>query len=386
MKKFLIYLICFGFLLSGCSKEIKDTEIQPTETVPTTTIAVTEVTEITEIVEENDTVTELYAVSVPAITQQTIHNDGTELFSFTAQHIQLILPDADVAEKVELDFLNRVDIARLAADSVLTSAQNSYTDNSNWYPYSYQILYSPTRIDHGVLSMFGIQTSYSGGMHANKNCLSVNYDLMTGDILTLGSIMHAEATTDDFIDLVLEKLQANKVSYNLYNDYESGVINRLGGDENLYEDFFFTPTGLNFYFSPYEIAPYSSGVITVEIPYNELPGLIYDGYFPAEREQFSGSMCTDVFDISNSSRFNNMAEIHLANGAGSYVVYPEGTVENIRVTMSGDNRTMPEYTVFAAFEMSDRDAIIINLEEEMIGRVTIHYATNQSTSEITLHN
>lgn len=384
MKKFLVYFLCLGFLLSGCRKEIKDTEIEPTETAPAATIPVTEVTETTEIIEANDTVTDLYAVSVPATTQQTIHKDGTELFSFTSQYIQLILPDAAVAEKVELDFLNRVDIARLAADGVLSSAQNDYMDNSNWYPYSYQILYSPTRIDHGVLSMFGVQSSYSGGIHANKNCVSVNYDLMTGDILTLGSIMHAEATTDDFIDLLLKKLQTNIDSYNLYNDYESGVRNRLGGDENLYEDFFFTPTGLNFYFSPYEIAPYSSGVITVEIPYNELPGLIYDGYFPAEREQYSGSMYADVFDISNSSRFNNMAEIHLANGANNYVIYPEGTVENIYVNISGDNRTMPEYTVFAAFEMSDKDAIVIDLEEEMVERITIRYASNQSISEIPL--
>lgn len=384
MKKLLLYLICLGFLLSGCTQDTKDTQIQPTESEPVATIATAEVTEVTEIVEENDAVTELYAVSVPATTQQTIRDDGTELFSFTSQHIQLILPDASVAEKVELDFLNRVDIARLAADGVLASAQNDYIYNSSWYPYSYQILYSPTRIDHGVLSMFGIQSSYSGGLHANKNCVSVNYDLMTGDILTLGSIMHAEATTEDFIDLVLEKLQGNIDAYNLYSDYESGVRNRLGGDENLYEDFYFTPTGLNFYFSPYEIAPYSSGVITVEIPYNELPGLIYDGYFPAEREQYSGSMYAEPFDISNSSRFNNMAEIHLANGASSYVIYPEGTVEHICVNISGDNRSMPEYTVFAAFEMSDRDAIVIDLEEEMFERITIRYASNQSMCEISL--
>ena len=384
MKKILLYLICLVFLLSGCTKDTTDTQNRPTETVPTTTIAVTEVTEITEIVEENDTVTELYAVSVPAITQQTIHNDGTELFSFTAQHIQLILPDADVAEKVELDFLNRVDIARLAADSVLTSAQNSYTDNSNWYPYSYQILYSPTRIDHGVLSMFGMQTSYSGGMHANKNCVSVNYDLMTGDILTLGSIMHADATPDDFIAILIDKLNALEEDFSLFEGFEEGVRSRLGGDENLYQDFFFTNTGLSFFFAPYEIAPYASGVITVEIPYEELPGLIYDGYFPAEREFVEGKLCTGNFMETDMVQFQHLADVTLTAGEEIMVVYPEGIVEDIRITIAGNDMNIPEYTAFAALRMSSHNAVVLSLSNELIERVSIHHTVNNTTETIPL--
>ena len=163
-----------------------------------------------------------------------------------------------------------------------------------------------------------------------------------------------------------------------------GVRSRLDGDENLYEDFFFTTTGLSFFFSPYEIAPYASGIITVEIPYNELPGLIYDGYFPAEREQIYGSMHTGSFMSTDMEQFDNMAEVTLVTGEEIMVVYPEGRVEDIRIVLPGDGINVPEYTVFAAFEMSDKDAVVISLSKEMIDGITITYSSGDTSVSIPL--
>jgi hypothetical protein len=42
------------------------------------------------------------------------------------------------------------------------------------------------------------------------------------------------------------------------------------------EDFFLTPQGLGFQWDPYEIAPYSMGIIELVIPYSELTGIITD--------------------------------------------------------------------------------------------------------------
>lgn len=383
MKRILSIILCAVFLLSGCDKPEESVTI-PTELQDVATTAAPSTTPSVTVSEQTEMGTELFAVSVPATTETVEHENGKELFSFTSQHMQLILPNASAADKVVLDFLNRVDTARIDAQKILNAAHNEFENNGTWYPYFYQILYSPTRIDHGVLSLFGTQNSYAGGIHGNKSGIAANYDLLTGDVLTLGSIMHPEATTEDFIRLINLHLKDHIEEYGIYDDYEVGVQNRLGGDENLYEDFFFTPTGLNFFFSPYEIAPYSSGIITVEIPYNELPGLIYDGYYPAEREQISGKMIADSFDLANTGKFNNMAEVILSAGAPAYAIYPEGKVENIRIYISGDNAKMPEYTVFAAFEMAGNDAIIMNLDETMIERVTIGYETSNHSDMIQL--
>jgi len=380
MKKMLVFFLFLGLLITGCSVPKQDTQIETSDVTTSVTVSPTEMTE------DSESITELFAVSVPATYETVSHSDGTELFSFTTQHMQLILPSASVSEKVVLDFLNRVDSARVDSESILAAAKNDYTGDQQWYPYFYQILYSPTRIDRGVLSLFGIQNSFSGGMHGNKSSVAVNYDLMSGDILTLGSIMHAQATKEDFIQLINAELGKHSDEYNLYNDYQKGVQNRLGGDENLYEDFYFTQTGLNFFFSPYEIAPYSSGIITIEIPYNALPGLIYDGYFPEEREQIQGKMLSSTFDISNPERFNNMAEVILSTDGSAYVAYPEGNVEDVRIHVSPENLNMPEYTVFAAYEMSDRDAVVIKLDKSMVDHIMIDYTSDNKTHTTTLND
>jgi len=270
------------------------------------------------------------------------------------------------------------------SESILIAAQQDYEPDIEWFPYFYQLIYSPTRIDHGVLSLFGVRNSFAGSMHGNLSCVAANYDLSTGNVLTLGSIMHPDAQKDDFIAIINEKLRDQSEEYNLFEGFEDDVRNRISGDENLYEDFFFTGTGLSFFFAPYEIAPYASGIITVEIPYSELPGLIFDGYFPAERERIEGKMITGDFMSTDMEQFNNMAEITLATGEEIMVVYPEGRVEDIRITIPGNGKNLPPYTAFAALEMSAQNAVVISLAKDDIDGITVTYMSDGNTVTIPL--
>ena len=381
MRKIITVLLCIVFLLSGCKADISPTGTIPPvvpDAEPETAPAPTEGT-ISEPVS-----TALLAVSVPADSEHFYLEDGTELFTYTAQHMQLILPDEDIADRIILDFLNRVDAAKMDSESILIAAQQDYEPDIEWFPYFYQLIYSPTRIDHGVLSLFGVRNSFAGSMHGNLSCVASNYDLSTGNVLTLGSIMHPDAQKDDFIAIINEKLRDQSEEYNLFEGFEDDVRNRISGDENLYEDFFFTGTGLSFFFAPYEIAPYASGIITVEIPYSELPGLIFDGYFPAERERIEGKMITGDFMSTDMEQFNNMAEITLATGEEIMVVYPEGRVEDIRITIPGNGKNLPPYTAFAALEMSAQNAVVISLAKDDIDGITVTYMTDGNTVTIPL--
>ena len=384
MKKVCAMLLCLVILLTGCGIQQESSqhvnpeeEIIPTvpEEIPTTPEAEPE---------EVFGPTELLAVSVPAVTDVYTADDGTELYTYTSQHMQFIFPDAEVAEKVILDFLNRVDSGSTDAANVLNAAKNDYNPSKPWTPYSYQTLYRPTRIDRGVLSLVGTQNSYSGGIHGCMRCVAANYDLTTGDVLTLGSIMHMDANKETFIQIISDKLAALKDEYNLYDDFEDGVMERLNGDENLYEDFYFTMTGLCFFFSPYEIAPYSSGIITVEIPYSELPGLIYDGYFPAERQQIFGSILTDRFTNLDMDQFNNMAELRLSDGEETMVLYPEGTIEDIRINACTDGIDKTEYTAFVAYQMSGQDAVVIRLSEKIMNSLSVSYFSGEAIISLSL--
>lgn len=381
MRKIITVLLCIVFLLPGCKADISPTGTIPPvvpDAEPETTPAPTEGT-ISEPVS-----TALLAVSVPADSEHFYLEDGTELFTYTAQHMQLILPDEDIADRIILDFLNRVDAAKMDSESILIAAQQDYEPDIEWFPYFYQLIYSPTRIDHGVLSLFGVRNSFAGSMHGNLSCVAANYDLSTGNVLTLGSIMHPDAQKDDFIAIINEKLRDQSEEYNLFEGFEDDVRNRISGDENLYEDFFFTGTGLSFFFAPYEIAPYASGIITVEIPYSELPGLIFDGYFPAERERIEGKMITGDFMSTDMEQFNNMAEITLTTGEEIMVVYPEGRVEDIRITIPGNGKNLPPYTAFAALEMSAQNAVVISLAKDDIDGITVTYMSDGNTVTIPL--
>ena len=373
MKKKFVLILCVLLILSGCSGEDNhDATIPPV--IPDATPALDDI----------DMDTELAAVSVPASTERYFLDDDTEIFSYTYQHMELILPDENVADRVIIDFLNRVDSGRSDAENILSNAQIDYGTYEPFYPYFYHQIYSPKRIDHRVLSLFGTQNSYNGGLHGNLSCAAANYDLNTGDVLTLGSIMSTEAETEDFVKLVNDKLEAKVEDYYLYDDFENSVHNRLCTDESLYEDFFFSTSGLCFFFAPYEIAPYSTGIIIVELPYSEISDLIYEDYLPNEKSIMEGTMKTGSFMQIDMEQFSNMAEVTLSAGEEIMVAYPVGSVEDVRIHMTGDGMNIPDYTVFAAYEMSDGDAVVISLPENDIERIAIEYYNGQETKQIPL--
>lgn len=377
MKR-LIIALCIILLLCGCTNTAKPNETAST-TVTTENLIATESTPL-----HNEPIQTLTCVSVPSTTEEFCLEDGTELFSYSYQHMDMIYQYPEIANKIILEFLNRVDRSQSQAKNILETAKSDYTETEDWIPYFYRVVYSPSRIDGSVLSLSGIQNSYTGGLHGNISCISANYDMATGDVLTFGSIMHADAAVDDFVELILADLHKSADSYYLYDDFEVAVRERFSGDENLYEDFYFTANGLCFYFSPYEIAPYSSGIIVVELPYSDLPGLIYDGYFPPEKETVEGKLVCGTFMDTDMEQFNNMAEVIVSTGEALYVVYPEGTVEDVQIHLSGDNMTVPDYTLFQAERMTDQDAVVLHLPDDLSGRITVTYSSNAERFEIAL--
>lgn len=370
MKGFLAVLLCIiPLLFSACVKRSDDPAMIP-PVVPTETKA-----------EEQDANNDAFiAVSVPLKTDFYYLDDGTELFSYSYQDMDFTYPNEVVADKVKLDFMNRVNITRSESENLFELAQNDYAQRDLWFPYFYRVNYNPTRIDRSILSLYGMQNSFSGGMHGNISCIAANYDLTSGDPLTLGSIMHGDAKKEDFIQLVIASLKESADDYYLYDDYEVAVHQRLCGDENLYEDFFFTDTGLNFFFSPYEIAPYASGIITVEIPYSDLNGLIYDGYFPPKQEAFEGTIKTGLFMETDMERFANMVEVVLPEGEQLYVIYTDSTAHDVKVSVLGDQIGIPDHTVFVAQKLTEQDALVLHVP---IGQENNIFITYQSSG--TLH-
>lgn len=371
MKKAVIpvLLIALLFLLGGCSRLFGN---DATEAVTQVTTQAMEDETTVSATEESDSPAHtpsqlpMAAVSVAPVTEISKSDDGTELFSYTYQNMSLTLPDPDVANKVIIDFLNRIDATRSNAEALNASAYANYKTASGWTPYMFRVIYNPMRIDHGVLSLFGNIVSYSGTPHPENSCISASYDLVTGEVLTLGGILTEACTEDKLFSLAAKALSDISREKNLYPDYEDILKNRLSGEWYSDEAFYFSSEGLCFYFSPYEIAPYASGIVTAQIPYDQLTGLLKDAYFPAEQDVYDSNLTAELFENTDLSQFSQFSEIVLHKGAQKMVLHADLPVYDVRLeegTLTpGSDEFVPSCTVFAVSSLTPGDALMIEAE------------------------
>ena len=369
MKKLLCFTLITCILLIACGCNRSD------EIASTTTPAVS-----TEPISINS---RMAAVSLPAITEAPlVADDGTVLFSYTYQGIAFTLDGQETADQIIIDFLNRVDATRGAAESVAEAAKSAYTGASNWTPYVFRTTYNPTRLDRIVLSLFGNSVTYSGGAHPELTCVSANYNMLTGETLTLGSILAHVDSVEPLCNLVISTLATQAEEKHLRNGYEADIRQRFAGEESYDEAFYFSENGLCFYFAPYEIAPYSSGVIIAEIPYSDLSGIIADEYFPGEKQIITSNMEVNEFNPENASNYNQISELILDPEGEMYILTVDNCAFNIRI-----NVKLPayndSYTAYAARFLNPGDGIVIQVNEANIADIQIQY--ENAGQAVTLH-
>lgn len=371
-KQFAIILaLSMAIALVGCTKAPAN-DPKPTETITPTQTTATTPTAPTGSAET------MIAVDVGVTTQDTTAENGTVLFQRTNQKMHLILNNAEVADKITKDFLNRLDIEQDAA-TVEASAKAAYNGNANWMPYFYGLTYNPQRIDQKVLSFYGDKVKFTGAAHPERSRKGANYDLATGDVLTLASIMTTEATTEDFCKLVLDALAERAEGDFLREGYAEDVKRRFTADPTQDENWYFTTSGLCFYFDPYEIAPYASGVITAVIPYEKLSTLLQPDYLPAARTFATGKATISDFTPALADSFTHTAELVMDPEGKMYLVHAKGTVQDIRITLNDGDES---YTVFAANSLSAGEAIMVQANEDAAKNLELSYLSNGETVKV----
>jgi hypothetical protein len=183
--------------------------------------------------------------------------------------------------------------------------------------------------------------------------------MFTGEVLTLGSILKsndAHARISEELQLVAESVADVK---QLYPDYSQVIKDRFNQNPSFDEEWFFSSTGLSFYFEPYEIAPYTAGVVTLEIPYNQLIGLIDDSFFPAEEDLSRGSLNVYMLDDINLNDYTQIAEIRLGTTTDAIFLCSEGLLRDVRIEIIEENSQTSRGTIFAANTISTGDGIIL---------------------------
>lgn len=138
---------------------------------------------------------------------------------------------------------------------------------NDFYAYSCYTKDTVTRLDSSILSLTTYFSSYQGGAHPDNYQIAMNFDTVTGKLLSLSDILtpDGEAT---LTDLILEQLASHGADYDLFSDYADSVRGTFSQDTlgAQMDNWYLQGQSLFLFFNPFEISPFASGIITVEIP------------------------------------------------------------------------------------------------------------------------
>lgn len=369
MKRVLALLLPMLLIFAGCAKNNPPTTTGSTEPLVTTAAPTTEpATEPTE--PEVTFEAPLVALSMPIATIETSAEDGALLCTHTTQAFSLIMQNADAAQMITDEFTARTDSGNRSARLVYEAALQDYAGQTDWMPYSYSNVYSPARLDHVVLSLYGSQLIYDGSAGYTSVDLSVTYDLLTGNPLDeISQVLVSDFSADTLCDLIYAQLTSLADEGLLYTDYQYTISDMFATNTPV-RNWYLSNSGLCFYFMPYELAPHSAGTIITQIPYSQLNGILQDRYFPEEMVEMAGRPVLSAY--TGDAEYAQIAELSLEQDGKNYALYAEGALLDVTISI-GQAGTAEEVTIFAAASLGFGDAVMLQCSEEHLTSLSITY-------------
>jgi len=131
--------------------------------------------------------------------------------------------------------------------------------------------FTPRLNDNGTMSISVLYYQYTGGAHGNNCQETVNLDLENEKELTLRDLFDS---SKDYLKVLNDQLLKH-MQNDLDNIFEDTLSNFQASDDL---KFYLTDDAIVFYFDPYEIAPYSSGILEYQIPYKSLENILNKNY------------------------------------------------------------------------------------------------------------
>ena len=261
-------------------------------------------------------------------------DDGTTYYRQSLGTATVSSKDERTAERINSSLAELY--VRFGADAEYTRRVAEDQTDGEQIALSYYCAPSVTRCDTRVLSAVFDVSQDIGGIHADSTRTSRSYNADNGSLLTLADIAKNEEQLKTFIKNYVIGLAAGDdykeggVSI-LFDDFESTINDLVDAGANWY----FSDGGLVFYANPYDIAPYSRGVLLFEIPYSALEEFIDEGFMPAEYEGENGMLLADDGDKLDRSSLNILGTVTVDEDGQSVVLSAEETVYNVKIYTSG---------------------------------------------------
>ena len=261
-------------------------------------------------------------------------DDGTTYYRQSLGTATVSSKDERAAERINSSLAELY--VRFGADAEYTRRVAEDQPDGEQIALSYYCAPSVTRCDTRVLSAVYDFSPDIGGIHADSTRTSRSYNADNGSLLTLADIAKNEEQLKTFIKNYVIGLAAGDdykeggVSI-LFDDFESTIKDLVDAGANWY----FSDNGLVFYANPYDIAPYSRGVLTFEIPYSALAEFIDESFMPVEYEGDNGMLLADDGDKLARSSLNILGTVTVDEDGQSVVLSAEETVYNVKIYTSG---------------------------------------------------
>lgn len=261
-------------------------------------------------------------------------DDGTTYYRQSLGTATVSSKDERAAERINSSLAELY--VKFRADAEYTRRVAEDQPDGEQIALSYYCAPSVTRCDTRVLSAVFDVSQDLGGIHADSTRTSRSYNADNGSLLTLADIAKNEEQLKTFIKNYVIGLAAGDdykeggVSI-LFDDFESTINDLVDAGANWY----FSDGGLVFYANPYDIAPYSRGVLLFEIPYSALAEFIDEGFMPVEYEGENGMLLADDGDKLDRSSLNILGTVTVDEDGQSVVLSAEETVYNVKIYTSG---------------------------------------------------
>lgn len=261
-------------------------------------------------------------------------DDGTTYYRQSLGTATVSSKDERAAERINSSLAELY--VKFGADAEYTRRVAEDQTDGEQIALSYYCAPSVTRCDTRVLSAVFDVSQDIGGIHADSTRTSRSYNADNGSLLTLADIAKNEEQLKTFIKNYVIGLAAGDdykeggVSI-LFDDFESTINDLVDAGANWY----FSDGGLVFYANPYDIAPYSRGVLLFEIPYSALAEFIDESFMPVEYEGDNGMLLADDGDKLDRSSLNILGTVTVDEDGQSVVLSAEETVYNVKIYTSG---------------------------------------------------
>ena len=262
--------------------------------------------------------------------EQLSSDDGTAYYRQSLGVAQISSKDEHAAERINASLAELY--VRFRADAERTKRVAADQPEGELIELSYYCTPSVTRCDTRALSVVFDVSQDNGGLHADFTRVSRSYNSDSGALLSLADIAKNEEQLKTFIkNYVIGLAAGDEYKENgesiFFDDLESSIGALVDSGSNWY----LNDTGLVVYANPYDIAPYSCGVLLFEIPYSALEEFLSMDLAPVDYEGDNGLILADNGFTIDRNSLNILDTVTVDAEGQSVVLSAEETVYNVKV-------------------------------------------------------